>query len=232
MTEGLVNITDLSHSFQEGARTRQILNGAELEVHRGESVALLGRSGSGKSTLLNLISGIEKSTSGHILVNGHEVSNLKEPALTLFRRQHIGFIYQFFHLVPTLTVTENIALGLELNRWSRPAIEARVKELLKQVALSDHANRFPDQLSGGEQQRVAIARALAHKPLLLLADEPTGNLDAEVGQDIMTLLQGLVVNQDMTLILVTHSQAVAKSANRILTLEQGRLAEREGEFAW
>lgn len=232
MTEGLVNITDLSHSFQEGARTRQILNGAELEVHRGESVALLGRSGSGKSTLLNLISGIEKSTSGHILVNGYEVSNLKEPALTLFRRQHIGFIYQFFHLVPTLKVTENIALGLELNRWSRPAIEARVKELLKQVALSDHANRFPDQLSGGEQQRVAIARALAHKPLLLLADEPTGNLDAEVGQDIMALLQGLVVNQDMTLILVTHSQAVAKSANRILTLEQGRLAEREGEFAW
>lgn len=232
MTEGLVKITGLSHSFQEGSRVREILNSVDLEVNRGESVALLGRSGSGKSTLLNLISGIEKAASGRIQVNGQEISTLKEPALTLFRRNHIGFIYQFFHLIPTLTVAENIALGLELNRWSRQAIDTRVEELLKQVGLLDHASRSPDQLSGGEQQRVAIARALAHNPLLLLADEPTGNLDAEVGQEIMSLLQGLVKNQGMTLILVTHSQAVAKSAHRILTLEQGRLAEREGEFAW
>ena len=232
MTQALVEIEKLVYSLKEGDITRTILDRVSLAVQPAESVALLGRSGSGKSTLLNLISGIDKATEGRIHIAQQEITQLGEPALTLFRRQQIGVIYQFFHLIPTLTVAENIALALELNRWSAQDTKARVAELLEQVGLTAYAQRFSDQLSGGEQQRVAIARALAHKPPLLLADEPTGNLDAQIGRDVMALLNRLVAQEGVTLILVTHSQAVAQSANRILTLEQGQLAERAGDFAW
>lgn len=232
MTQTLVKIRALHYRVKEGDQTRLILDGVNLEVQAGESVALLGRSGSGKSTLLNLISGIDKPNDGSILIDNQEITRLGEPALTLFRRQHIGVIYQFFHLVPTLTVSENIALALELNHWTPRDIKTRVDSLLDQVGLSLLANRFPDQLSGGEQQRVAIARALAHQPSLVLADEPTGNLDAQIGREVIALLNRLVTHEGVTLILVTHSQAVAQGANRILTLEQGQLAERAGDFAW
>ncbi len=232
MESSLIAVKDLHYSISEGTTCRQILRGIDLEVQAGESVALLGRSGSGKSTLLNLICGIDKPDSGTISIDGHEISTLKEPDLTLYRRQHIGFIYQFFHLVTTLNVMENIALPLELNRWPRTAIEQRTEELIEQVGLSGYQSRFPDQLSGGEQQRVAIARAIAHKPSLLLADEPTGNLDAQIGRDVMQMLNQLVKQEGLTLVLVTHSQSVAKGAHRIMTLEQGLLAERVGDFAW
>ncbi len=232
MGQPLVDIQNLRYRISEGTRHREILGGIDLSVQEGESVALLGRSGSGKSTLLNLISGIDKPQSGSINIDGHEISTLREPDLTLYRRKHIGFIYQLFHLVNTLSVAENIALPLELNGWSRKDTEQRVASLLKQVELADYGMRFPDQLSGGEQQRVAIARAIAHHPSLLLADEPTGNLDAQIGRDVMQMLNQLVRQEGLTIILVTHSQSVAKSAHRILTLEQGQLAERVGEFAW
>lgn len=232
MTRALIEIENLYYSIAEGGKNRTVLDGVELSVAAGESVALLGRSGSGKSTLLNLISGIDRPGSGRILMDGAEITSLGEPDLTLFRRKNIGFIYQFFHLVATLTVSENIALALELNHWPAQEAKQRVALMLDQVGLSEYAGRFPDQLSGGEQQRVAIARALAHKPTLLLADEPTGNLDAQTGGEVMALLNQLVETQGVTLILVTHSQAVAQNAKRILTLEQGRLAERVGDFAW
>lgn len=228
----MLEINQLCYTVAEGDRSRKILDCVDLSVARGASMALLGRSGSGKSTLLNLISGIDRPDSGEIRVLDQQISTLREPELTLFRRRHIGFIYQFFHLIPTLTVAENIALVPELNRVPPQRTQQRVEQLLLQVGLTNLAQRFPDQLSGGEQQRVAIARALAHCPQLLLADEPTGNLDAQTGREVMRLLNQLVEQQGVTLILVTHSRAVAENATRILTLERGRLTDQTGDFAW
>jgi len=232
MTGKLVQIKGLERTFQEGGKRRQVLTGIDLEIARGETLALLGRSGSGKSTLLNLISGIDRPDAGSIQIDGDNLCTLQEPDLTLFRRQHIGFIYQVFHLIPTLSVSENIALPLQLNHCSTARSAERVATLLAQVELTEQANQFPDQLSGGEQQRVAIARALAHKPLLLLADEPTGNLDAVTGARIMQLLQQLVRQEGTTLVLVTHSRSVANSADRTLTLAQGQLTEGEDDLTW
>ena len=232
MTDKLVQIKGLERTFQEGGKKRQVLAGIDLEIARGETLALLGRSGSGKSTLLNLISGIDRPDAGSIHIHGHNLASLPEPDLTLFRRQHIGFIYQVFHLIPTLTASENIALPLELNHWSVAQSAARVETLLAQVELTEQANQFPDQLSGGEQQRVAIARALAHKPLILLADEPTGNLDAVTGSRVMQLLQQLVSQEGTTLVLVTHSRSVANSADRTLTLAQGQLTDSGDDLTW
>ena len=232
MTDKLIQIKGLERTFQEGGKQRQVLAGIELDIARGETLALLGRSGSGKSTLLNLISGIDRPNAGSIHIDGHNLTNLPEPDLTLFRRQHIGFIYQVFHLIPTLTASENITLPLQLNHWSAAQSEARVKTLLAQIELTEQASQFPDQLSGGEQQRVAIARALAHKPLIVLADEPTGNLDAITGARVMQLLQQLVSQEGSTLVLVTHSRSVASSADRTLTLAQGQLTECEDDLTW
>jgi len=232
MTDKLVQIKGLERTFQEGGKRRQVLAGIDLEIARGETLALLGRSGSGKSTLLNLISGIDRPDAGSIQIDGDNLCTLQEPDLTLFRRQHIGFIYQVFHLIPTLSVSENIALPLQLNRWSTAQSAERVATLLAQVELTEQANQFPDQLSGGEQQRVAIARALAHKPLMVLADEPTGNLDAITGSRIMQLLQQLVSQEGTTLVLVTHSRSVASSADRTLTLTQGQLTDSGDDLTW
>jgi len=232
MTDKLIQIKGLERTFQEGGKRRQVLAGIDLEISRGETLALLGRSGSGKSTLLNLISGIDRPDAGSIQIDGDNLCTLQEPDLTLFRRQHIGFIYQVFHLIPTLTASENITLPLQLNRWSTAQSAERVATLLAQVELTEQANQFPDQLSGGEQQRVAIARALAHKPLIVLADEPTGNLDAVTGARVMQLLQQLVSQEGSTLVLVTHSRSVANSADRTLTLAQGQLTECEDDLTW
>jgi putative ABC transport system ATP-binding protein len=195
-------------------------------------VALLGRSGSGKSTLLNIISGIDKADAGSVTVDGIDLTALSEHECTLFRRRHIGFVYQFFNLIPTLTVAENIALVLELNDNSPRQVAAVTDQMIRAVDLDRQRHMFPDQLSGGEQQRVAIARALVHVPKLVLADELTGNLDAEVGRKIIRLLKELIIETRGTLLLVTHSLAVAKTADRIVTLEDGLLLEREGHFAW
>ncbi len=188
-------------------------------------MALLGRSGCGKSTLLNLIGGIDQPDEGRIVIDGIAITELDERARTLFRRRHIGFVYQFFNLVPTLTVEENLLLPLELNGWSRSRGKERARELLRAVNLPEKAASFPDQLSGGEQQRVAVARALVHRPDLVLADEPTGSLDAESGEQVLELLDRLVSAERRTLLMVTHSREVAARADRILTLRDGRLSE-------
>lgn len=230
MPEPFIQIEKIHRAYREGERSHPVLQGASLTLQRGETVALLGRSGSGKSTLLNLISGIDRVDAGSVIVDGIDLTKLSEHDRTLFRRQHIGFMYQFFNLVPTLTAAENIALVLELNRYSKTETKQKTENLLEAIGLADLGDRFPDQLAGGEQQRVALARALVHSPKLVLADEVTGNLDAETGQRVLTLLQELTSSS--TLLLVTHSLAVAKSADRIVTLEDGLLAERQGHFAW
>ena len=219
-----LEIRQLVRSYREGKRERPVLTGLDLRVDAGECVALLGRSGSGKSTLLNLMAGIDLPDSGEILIQGRNLTRLPEKERTLFRRRHIGFVYQFFNLIPTLTAAENIALPLELNALPEERIEARVAELLGQVGLADRGAAFPDQLSGGEQQRIAIARALAHRPVLILADEPTGNLDAATGGSVLQLLTGLARGTAQTLIMVTHNLEVANSADRVIRLERGVIA--------
>lgn len=228
----VLRVRGLTKSYDEGRGGHAVLSNLELEVARGECLALLGRSGSGKSTLLNLLAGIDRPDHGEVRILGEPVSHLREPALTLFRRRHIGFIYQFFNLVPTLTVTENLALPLELNGVGGARKAERIDELLGRVGLAERADAFPDQLSGGEQQRVAIARALVHEPAVVLADEPTGNLDAETGARILALLTELFREQGQTLILVTHSLAVSRIAHRVLSIDGGRLGADAGQLSW
>jgi putative ABC transport system ATP-binding protein len=228
----VLEVRGLAKSYHDGRTEHAVLRDVELRVARGECLALLGRSGSGKSTLLNLLAGIDRPDRGEVRILGEPVSRLDEPALTLFRRRHIGFIYQLFNLVPTLTVAENLALPLELNGIEGPPKRDRVAELLRRVGLADRGGSFPDQLSGGEQQRVAIARALAHDPALVLADEPTGNLDAHTGEQVLTLLTELFREQGRTLILVTHSLAVSRIAHRVLSIDEGRLSEGSGQLSW
>lgn len=214
---------DLTKSYYEGDQQRIVLQNAHAEFHLGEMTAIIGKSGSGKSTLLNLISGIDVSDSGQIWVDGRDLTSLPERERTLFRRARIGFIFQFFNLIPTLTVGENISLPLELNRFPRTQAQKKAKDLLDAVGLVDRWATFPEKLSGGEQQRVAIARALVHDPLLILADEPTGNLDDETGAQVMTLLAKLTREQDRTLLMVTHSTEAAAYADRVLRLSHGQL---------
>ncbi len=227
----LLVVEQLFHSYQEGGDNRPILNGIDLQVSAHECIALLGRSGSGKSTLLNMLAGIDTPQSGRIRVLGKDINALSELDRTLLRRRHIGFVYQFFNLIPTLTIAENVGLPLELNGMKEPEISRLVGFILSDIGLGDRWNAFPDQLSGGEQQRVAIARALIHNPSIVLADEPTGNLDAETGDKILGILLGLSKQLKRTLIIVTHSLEVAKRADRILTLNDGVLSE-QGEIHW
>ena len=226
----LIRLRDLTKVYEEGARTRSVFRGLNVQVAAGECVVLLGRSGSGKSTLLNLIGGIDLPTGGEVLVrvDGREVNlaRLSERERTLFRRARIGFIFQFSNLIPTLTVAENVRLPLELNGHGRAAQAERAANLLAAVGLADRGASFPDRLSGGEQQRVAIARALVHDPVLLLADEPTGNLDIETGWVVLDLLDRLVRQRGKTLVMVTHSPEVIGVADRVLTMRDGRLVER------
>lgn len=227
----LLIVEELFHSYREGGASRPILSGIDLRVAEHECIALLGRSGSGKSTLLNMLAGIDTPQSGRIRVLDKDINALSERERTLLRRRHIGFVYQFFNLIPTLTIAENVGLPLELNGVREPEISRLVGFILSDVGLGDRWNAFPDQLSGGEQQRVAIARALIHNPTLVLADEPTGNLDAETGEHILGVLIGLTRQLKRTLIIVTHSLEVAQRADRILTLNDGILSE-QGEIHW
>ena len=204
---------------------RVVLKGLDAEVRRGELVVLLGRSGSGKSTLLNIISGIDHPDAGEVVVGDTELTGLTERERTLFRRHHVGFVFQSFNLIPTLTVEENVRLPLELSAWRGADARGRARALLDAVGLGDRARSFPDRLSGGEQQRVAIARALVPEPLLLLADEPTGNLDFETGRQVMALLDRLVRDVGQTLLVVTHDRDLIDAADRVFTLRGGRLHE-------
>ena len=221
-----VELSRLLKIYREGERERVVLRDVDLRVARGDIVVLLGRSGSGKSTLLNLVSGIDRPTSGIVRVEGIDVAALSEMERTLFRRRRIGFIFQFFNLIPTLTVEENLLLPLELNGVAGAAGRARARHLLGAVDLADRGGSFPDRLSGGEQQRVAVARALVHDPALVLADEPTGNLDAESARQVLGLLAALAREAGKTVVAVSHSEEVAALADRVLTLADGRLCER------
>jgi len=221
----LLLVAELSKFYQSASHQQPVLTNLDLTIGSGEIVALIGASGSGKTTLLNLISGIDSPDGGRVLIDGLDLHAQGEPQRTQQRRSQMGFVFQFFNLIPTLTVAENIALPLELNGASATHQRGLVAELLQQIGLPHTAERYPDTLSGGEQQRVAIARALAHRPRLLLADEPTGNLDEDTGKDIMTMLVELVREQDTALLLVTHSSRVAEQADRVLHLSQGRLLQ-------
>ncbi|NNG13285.1 MAG: ABC transporter ATP-binding protein [Halobacteria archaeon] len=228
MLKPLIELNNLSRTYREGQRSREAVRSVSLTVGRGEIIALLGRSGSGKSTLLNLIGGIDLPTDGDVVIDGRALNQMDEYERTLFRRRQVGFIYQFFNLIPTLTVLENVRLPLELNSLNVD----RADRLLDQVGLADRRDTYPDRLSGGEQQRVAIARALVHEPAVLLADEPTGNLDAESGRLVLGLLGNLVREHGATLVLVTHSRKVAELADRIFVLDDGCLTDRIDEVIW
>ena len=218
-----IRLEDLSKSYQEGEHTRVVLQDVNATFAKGEFVAILGKSGTGKSTLLNLISGIDRADGGAVWLNGQDLTALDERQRTLFRRHNIGFVFQFFNLIPTLTVWENVVLPLELKGSTDGQVHHRAESLLDAVGLLDRRQTFPDRLSGGEQQRVAIARALVHDPLLVLADEPTGNIDEEKGQQVLALLDRLTRQAGKNLILVTHSSDAAAYADRILYLREGQL---------
>ncbi len=218
-----VRVSNLCRSYVEGGRQHPVLEYLNVEIHEGETVALRGRSGSGKSTLLNLVCGIDAPDKGEVEVAGLNITRMSEHDRTLFRREHIGFVYQAFNLVSTLNVADNIRLVLELNGVGEPEASDRVSELLNAVKLANRADSFPDVLSGGEQQRVAIARALVHRPALLLADEPTGNLDDKTAAGILELLDHLVRDSGNTMIIATHSAKVAALCDRVFELRNGAL---------
>ena len=220
-----IRLRGLSRSFAEGDRRQVVLDDVSAEFRRGETVALRGRSGSGKSTLLNLISGIDQPDAGEVIVAGVNLTGLGEHARTLFRRKHIGFVYQSFNLVPTLNVADNIRLVLELNKVPAEEATNRIATLLESVQLADRAASYPDVLSGGEQQRVAIARALSHRPSVLLADEPTGNLDESTADVVIELLEKLVRDTGGTMIMATHSTSLAATCDRTFELHNGKLVE-------
>jgi putative ABC transport system ATP-binding protein len=219
----LIRLDRVSKDYTEGTKTRVVLRETTAAIAEGEFVAIRGRSGSGKSTLLNLMAGIDLPTSGDLFIAGVCLSRLSPRDRTLFRRDHLGFVFQFFNLIPTLTVIENVQLPAELSGGSARDAARRARALLDQVGLLDRADDFPDRLSGGEQQRVAIARALVQDPKLLLADEPIGNLDDATGEAVLALLDRTTRQAGRTLVLVTHSAQVAARADRVLTIEEGHL---------
>ncbi len=225
----LLRISGLSKSYEEAGQRRPILRNVDLEIQPGEFVALLGSSGSGKSTFLNLISGIDLADAGEIWMQGQNLVAMNEAERTLFRRNHIGFVFQFFNLLPTLTVLENVTLPAELRGIPLKQAQARAAELLAQVGLAGRESTFPDRLSGGEQQRVAIARALSHDPLLVLADEPTGNLDEETGTHIMALLEQLTRQAGKNLVMATHNLENARLADRVLRMHEGKLVSEPAQ---
>jgi putative ABC transport system ATP-binding protein len=224
----LVELRNLTKAYEEGDRRRTVLRDADVSVARGELAVLVGRSGSGKSTVLNLMSGIDLPDSGEVVIDGVSLSTLPERDRTLFRRDRIGFVFQFFNLIPTLTVEENLLLPLELKGRVRPEQRRAALGLLEEVGLADRAGSFPDRLSGGEQQRVAVARALAHDPLLVLADEPTGNLDLETGLQVLEILDRLTRRAGKTMVMVTHGREVIGLADRVFRMEDCRLVEDAG----
>lgn len=227
----IVQIRGLTKRYEEGGVSRAILDSTSAELYEGDFIVLLGKSGSGKSTLLNLIGGIDEATSGDVSIGGTNVTQLKEPDLTLFRREKIGFIFQFFNLIPTLTALENVSLQAELRGENRKAAEREARQLLRRVGLETRADTYPDRLSGGEQQRVAIARALIFNPMLILADEPTGNLDEETGKKILDLLLELTRTAGRTLIMATHNPEVIPYADVVYHIVDGQIvpqADRTG----
>ena len=222
----VIEVDGLTKSYREASGERVVFRGLSMEARDGEIVVLLGPSGSGKTTLLNLISGIDVPTAGDVRIDGTSLPSLSERARTLVRRDHIGFVFQFFNLIPTLTVEENLLLPLELSGRDTAEDHARARGLLERVGLGDRAGVYPDRLSGGEQQRVAVARALAHDPAVVLADEPTGNLDRETGRTVLDLLESLARSAGKTVLIVTHSEEAVPLADRVLVLRDGAIRPR------
>jgi putative ABC transport system ATP-binding protein len=225
MSPPALELRQLSKTYREGEAARVVLRDVSVTIASGEIVVLVGRSGSGKSTLLNLIAGIDRPTAGTVAVNGTDLTRLDEEARTRFRRRHIGFVFQFFNLIPLLTVEENLLLPLDLNGRADADGVTRARGLLERVGLAGRGDSFPERLSGGEQQRVAIARALIHDPALILADEPTGNLDADTAAGVLDLLDTLAREAGRTVLMATHSREVVGVADRIFAIQRGVLVE-------
>ncbi|WP_440998540.1 ABC transporter ATP-binding protein [Fodinibius sp. SL11] len=222
-----IQLKSLTKSYKEGDKSRSVLDKLDLSIEEGEMIVLLGRSGSGKSTLLNIVSGIDRPDSGKVIIGETDLSNMDEKNRTLFRRKGIGFVFQSFNLIPTLTALENVLLPLKLKGDDDRNIADKAQQYLDQVGLGDRGESYPDRLSGGEQQRVAIARALAHEPMLILADEPTGNLDYETGRTILDMLNSLVRKNGRTMIIATHDRDICKIADRVVELKSGKLHDVE-----
>jgi len=227
----LLSMEKVSKTYPEGRERRVILNEADLSVEQGEFLAVVGKSGSGKTTLLNVLSGIDRLDSGRIVWDGVAFSELNDQQKTLFRRKNIGFVFQFLNLIPTLTVWDNLTLPLNLNGMTSPQDLQRAEQLLAEVGLADRRADYPDRLSGGEQQRGALVRALVHDPKLVLADEPTGNLDEDTGTLVLNLLDRLTRQMGKGMVMVTHSLDAAARADRIVRLKEGRfIADGEGRL--
>jgi ABC-type lipoprotein export system ATPase subunit len=224
MNEQFLSARALTKTYAMGKRSLEVLRGVNLEISRGEFLALRGASGAGKSTLLHLIGGLDSPNAGEIFFNGQNLAKFSEGELTQFRNRRVGFVFQAYHLLPELTALENICLPARVARISANDSEKRGRDLLSRVGLKDRTDHKPSELSGGEQQRVAIARALVNEPELLLADEPTGNLDSKTGVEIIELLKKLSVENSMTLIIATHDPKIAAHAQRVIELADGRIA--------
>jgi len=222
----LLRVRALSKTYRRGRTDVAALQGVTFELAAGGTVAIMGPSGSGKTTLLNLMAGFDRPDGGEVLVCGQRLADLTGEAVTIFRRRHVGFVFQFFNLLPTMTAWDNVSLPLLAERLGRREIEGRTTEALDMVRMRDRATHRPDELSGGEQQRVAIARALVMKPPLVLADEPTGNLDSTTAQEVLALFREVVSERGAGLVLVTHSRPAAGAMDRVLVMQDGRIVER------
>ncbi len=226
-TETLVSLRHISKSYHRGDQVIQVLSDVSFDIARGEFLALMGPSGSGKSTLLNLIAGIDRPDTGELLVAGTDIVQLGEAALADWRAGHVGFIFQFYNLMPVLTAYENVELPLALTSLPRRERREHAEAALELVGLTDRMTHYPSELSGGQQQRVAIARAFITDPALIVADEPTGDLDRQSASDVLELLRRLAADMGKTIIMVTHDRKAAESAQAIMHLEKGELSERE-----
>ena len=224
MTTPVIDVQNITKDLRMGSHIVHALRGVSMKIERGEMVGIIGPSGSGKSTLLGIIGGLDTPTEGHVFIDGVDVSRMREDKLTEIRNEKIGFIFQFFNLIPTLTALENVALPIQFARRPQFNANVRARELLKLLGLADRTHHLPSKLSGGQQQRVAIARALANNPPLLLADEPTGNLDTESGEIVLAALREIQQTSGATVVLVTHDRDLADRADRTITLVDGQIA--------
>ncbi len=227
MSESIVKLVNVNKSFKTGEQVQHVLKDINLEIHKGEIALIYGPSGSGKTTLLNQIGALDKPDSGEIYINGEPMMHKKEKELTKFRAKFVGWVFQFYNLIPSLTAMENVALALELS-GDRKDMEQRSREMLKLVGLEDHADKFPSQLSGGQQQRVALARALVKRPPLVLGDEITGNLDSKTGKEVVESLKKLNEELNTTFLLISHDPSLEKYADHIFELKDGRIVDKEG----
>lgn len=221
----ILQVDHLSKSYGAGEAKVTALDDVSFSVEKGEFVAIIGPSGSGKSTLLHILGGVDRPNSGHVYIDGIDMYSLNEAKLAIFRRRQIGLIYQFYNLIPVLNVTENITLPLELDGQSTP--KSRLDEIVKTLGLTDRLNHLPNELSGGQQQRVSIGRALINNPAIVLADEPTGNLDSTNSKEIMELLKASNRKYNQTLIVITHDENIALQADRIITIRDGKIQANE-----